>query len=158
MSTLTITVHDSPRPQGSKRHVGRGILVEQSDVKTWREAVKQAATTAMALDGWWLTQHGPVVVHITFTFRRPKGHWRTGRNAHLLKDSAPAVPNNTSHGDIDKLCRGVLDALTAAGVWADDCLVADLHAAKRWSEQAGARIDVTPMTSPWTPDQIGEPA
>ena len=32
-----------PAPQGSKRHVGHGILLEQSKkVKPWREAIKYA--------------------------------------------------------------------------------------------------------------------
>ena len=35
------TVHGLPAPQGSKRHVGKGVMVESSKyVKPWREAVK----------------------------------------------------------------------------------------------------------------------
>ena len=41
---ITIRVYGTPAPQGSKRHVGRGVMVESSKkVKPWREAVKQAA-------------------------------------------------------------------------------------------------------------------
>jgi Holliday junction resolvase RusA-like endonuclease len=41
---LIVTVHGNPAPQGSKRHVGGGVMVEMSKaVKPWREAIKHAA-------------------------------------------------------------------------------------------------------------------
>src|SRR3546814_14230461 len=44
--TVTLTVHGSPAPQCSKRHVGRGRMIESSQkVKPWRQDV-QAATEA----------------------------------------------------------------------------------------------------------------
>ena len=43
-AALTITVHGTPAPQGSKRHVGNGVMVESSKkVKPWRQDVKHAA-------------------------------------------------------------------------------------------------------------------
>ena len=43
MTFLRINVLGTPAPQGSKRHVGRGIMVESSRlVGPWREAVKAA--------------------------------------------------------------------------------------------------------------------
>ena len=53
---------------------------------------------------------GPVCVDLEFYFRRPKNHFGTGKNAHTLKDSVPYHP--CSRGDVDKLARAVLDALT----------------------------------------------
>lgn len=44
---IEITVHGLPAPQGSKRHVGRGVMVESSkNVKPWRSAVVWAAISA----------------------------------------------------------------------------------------------------------------
>ncbi|RAO26495.1 Crossover junction endodeoxyribonuclease [Micromonospora saelicesensis] len=117
---LTITAYGLPAPQGSKRHVGRGVMVESSkNVKPWREAVKAAALD-MRPSGWRPID-APLVVSMVFTFARPKGHYRTGRNAHLLRDAAPVRPATVP--DLSKLIRSTEDALTDAGIWRDDCLV-----------------------------------
>ncbi|WP_307864186.1 RusA family crossover junction endodeoxyribonuclease [Mycolicibacterium fortuitum] len=98
-------------PQGSKRHVGRGILVESSkEVGPWRERVVLAAHEAMAgrpvIDG-------AVAVTLSFVLPRPK--------------SAPKskTPPATKRPDLDKLERACLDALTDV-VFADDSQVISL--------------------------------
>lgn len=68
MTTATIIVHGIPAPQGSKRHLGNGVMVEMSKkVKPWREAVKWAAIEAGVK-----TIHGPVRLSVEFFFQRPK--------------------------------------------------------------------------------------
>lgn len=125
---LTITVLGTPAPQGSKRHVGRGVMIESSKkVKPWREAVKTAAADLVSVAGETgrLTAgfplDGPLLVEFAFTFARTKGHYRTGRNAHLLRDTAPAYP--AVMPDLSKLIRSTEDACTDAGVWADDARI-----------------------------------
>ena len=45
---ITFEVYGQPAPQGSKRHVGGGRMIESSKaVAPWREAVKWAAIEAM---------------------------------------------------------------------------------------------------------------
>lgn len=118
---ISITVYGLPAPQGSKRHVGNGVMIESSKkVKPWRQDVKQAALDAIAgLDGW-TPLDGPLLASMVFSFARPKGHYRTGRNAHLLRDSAPVRPSVTP--DLSKILRSTEDALTGV-VWADDARV-----------------------------------
>lgn len=135
-----------PAPQGSKRHLGNGVLVESSSkVKPWRADVKAAAE--LAIDhprlAPWRTLTEPTHVTVMFRFRRPKSHYRTGRNAHLLRGNAPTHPTSRAFGDIDKLTRSTLDALVAAAVLADDSLIYSLVANKRWcvpDEPPGATI------------------
>ena len=144
---LVISVHGTPAPQGSKRHVGRGVMVESSKaVKPWREAVKYAVIQ-WAQDRYRHGQNtddptwpitGPVTVRVTFTFTRPKSHYRTGRNRHLLRDQAPTWP--AGKPDIDKVLRSTLDALSDAGVWRDDAQVVRVVMAKVYGPTAGARI------------------
>src|SRR5206468_58994 len=68
---------------------------------------------------------GPVDVGLYFYFPRPKSHYRTGRNSHLLKD--PATEYKPSKPDLDKLVRAALDAITQSGrIWRDDAQVAGL--------------------------------
>lgn len=126
---LDMFVPGRPAPQGSKRHVGHGILIESSKaVGPWR--------TTLA----WHAAHlhrGPLLttalaVHLEFVMPRPVA---------CPKRSTPAA---TRRPDIDKIARAVLDALTGV-VWRDDSLIVDLHATKRIAdpgERPGARIRV----------------
>jgi Holliday junction resolvase RusA-like endonuclease len=152
MTEISFRVLGLPAPQGSKRafrnsHTGRIHMVESSaKVKPWRQDVAAAAVRYIeglnvAGVGWELLT-GPVRLQIMFVLPRPKGHWRTGRNAHLLRDSAPAYP--AGKPDISKLVRATEDALTNV-VWRDDSQVVELIAAKMYvngNERPGAHVHV----------------
>jgi crossover junction endodeoxyribonuclease RusA len=102
-----------PAPQGSKRHVGRGIMVEQStNLKPWREAVRQEALKTGAPIAL-----GPVFLDLAFRFARPKSHFNAKG---LLKTSAPK--HVITKPDIDKIERSTLDALTGV-LFKDDSQV-----------------------------------
>lgn len=154
MSSLAIRVIGLPGAQGSKRSFGPGRMVESSPrVAPWRQDVRAAALQAAGDDGWE-TATGPIEVRLTFLFKRPKSHYRSGRNSHLLRDNAPWYPTSRTIGDIDKLVRSTLDALTSAEIFADDSLVCDLgYARKRWAEwgqPSGALILVDRIDGlPW---------
>lgn len=123
---LEVIVRGDPAPQGSKKgfynkHLGRVVLVEMSEkVKPWRESVTaagiEARAGAPALDC-------ALLLEMVFTAVRPKSHYRTGRNSHLLRDGAPVQP--TSAPDLSKLARSTEDALKTAGVYRDDALIAE---------------------------------
>ncbi|WP_435744961.1 RusA family crossover junction endodeoxyribonuclease [Nocardioides sp. SYSU DS0663] len=122
---IAIRVHGTPIPQGSKGArvaKGRAILFDTNAdrLKPWRETIR-----AEAADTWTYrdTLTGPIRVWLRFAFERPASHYRTGKNAHLLRDRAPRFPIGSQHGDSDKLTRAVFDALTDAEVWTDDRLV-----------------------------------
>ena len=116
--SITISVVGLPAPQGSKRHVGNGIVIESSKrVAPWRESVKSAAVEAMG--GIALRLDGPLYLLVTFYMPRPKKP-----KAHM-PDRAP---------DLSKLIRSTEDALTEAGVWADDARVVRVEAEKRYCE------------------------
>lgn len=163
---LTLRVYGLPAPQGSKRHVGGGVMVESSKkVKPWRADVRFAAEELIACDcpdqcgglapGYPLD--GPLVVRMVFSFVRPRSHYRTGRNAHLLRDGAPARPQGPP--DLSKLLRSTEDALTSAGAWRDDARVVEYErAAKVWAgedpealDASGALIVVRPLLVPGVP-------
>ena len=118
---MTITVYGMPAPQGSKRHVGRGIMIESSaKVKPWREAVKWAAVEAMARPDHMPDApmiRGPVRISVAFTLPRPKS--RPKRE--LWPDRKP---------DLDKLVRSTLDAIVDAGAIEDDARVIEVRAWK----------------------------
>ena len=128
---ITITAYGRPAPQGSKRHVGGGRMVESSKaLGPWRDAVKAAALQAR--DAAWTPLDGPLSVSMVFTFVRPKSHYRTGRNAALLRADAPVQPQTAP--DLSKLIRASEDALTDAGIWCDDARVVSFtETGKFWS-------------------------
>lgn len=117
-----------PAPQGSKRHVGRGILIESSKrLKPWREDVRQGALDAIEQHDW--TPPDAVAVGLTFWMPRPKNHPKTRRTIH------------SSRPDGDKLIRGVLDALTSAGAIRDDSNVVKVSAVKVYVHPEHLRYD-----------------
>lgn len=135
-----------PQPQGSTKSFMRGgKVVTTSDnvqLRPWRDAVcwhaRQAAAGTPPFEG-------PVVVSAVFWLPRPAGHF--GRRG--LLPSAPPHPDRARKSDLDKLLRGVLDALTEAGVWRDDNqVVAFGEVAKRYSDKPGACIAVEPAVTP----------
>lgn len=135
MTGYVIEVRGTPAPQGSKRHIGNGRMIEMSKaVGPWREAVRAetARTCSLPLDG-------PLRVQLVFSIRRPRSHYRTGKNNWLLKPGAPAWP--AARPDIDKLARAVLDGLTMGGAWKDDGQVAWLATVKQWGDP-GCRITI----------------
>ncbi len=124
---MTIRVIGTPGPQGSKRHVGRGIMIESSKkVKPWREAVKWAALEVM--EGKSLSVEasincngsisGPVAVEMIFTLQKPKSAPKSRRT---WPDRKP---------DLSKLIRSTEDALTEAGVYEDDARIVKCTATK----------------------------
>jgi crossover junction endodeoxyribonuclease RusA len=125
---LVAAVVDTPAPQGSKTiyRVGQPPVESSKKVAPWREAVKTGIREAPLRPDTIVT--GPVRLRVTFTLRRPKGHYRTGKNAHLLRDSAPPYP--AGKPDVDKLLRSTLDAIVAAGVIADDAQIVECEARK----------------------------
>lgn len=119
-----LEVRGLPAPQGSKRHVGRGIMIESSKhVKPWRQDVRAAAEAWVAARPSLYPIDGPLSVDMVFSMPRPKGHYGTGRNSHQIKASAPVFPQGMP--DLSKLVRSTEDALTSAGLWRDDARVVE---------------------------------
>jgi Holliday junction resolvase RusA-like endonuclease len=153
---LVITVHGTPITQGSKTR-NRKSGVRDSNAETlhpWRDNVRSAAREYSSQPDYQRIEGVPVEVGINFYFERPNSHYGTGRNAHLLKDSAPRRPITIKSGDIDKLIRACLDSLTDAGIWKDDAQVADVSASKWYApggragslDAPGAVISVSELT------------
>ena len=126
---ISFTVPGRPIPQGSMKAFVRGnrahLTSDNPALKDWRAAVGFYALKA----GAELIE-GPIRVDVAFTLQRPKGHFRTGRNASLLRDSAPELP--TTKPDVDKLLRAVLDALTGI-CFIDDAQVTQVNATKSYA-------------------------
>lgn len=124
-------------PQGSKKHVGNGIMVETSKrLKSWRKTVEMRAkliVTDIMIE--------PVEVEVVFWFKRPQRHYLPNG---MVRQSAPVYITNKNKGDLDKHCRALLDSLTKSA-FADDSQVVSLHAVKKYCEtesETGANIRI----------------
>jgi Holliday junction resolvase RusA-like endonuclease len=141
MNRVEFTVLGEPQPQGSKTVIqqkGRRprMIEDNPDTAPWRERVERAARAAM--DGRQV-RTGPQRLSVTFVFRRPAGHYGTGRNAGRLKPSSPLYVR--TRPDVDKLLRAVGDAITGI-VCRDDSQLVVVHAEKHYGEPACAHVVV----------------
>lgn len=128
---IVFTVNGIAAPQGSKNAipiknragtiVGTNVVESSKRVGPWRKRIAAAGEVAMYR---YRAKPfaGAVRVHLRFVLPRPK--------------ATPAVtpPAIKKNGDIDKLARAVLDALTGP-VLVDDCLVVELRCLKRIAEK-----------------------
>lgn len=141
---VSFTVYGTPAQMGSKKafyseKLGRAVITDDNSKqrKQWANAVSAAAADAM--DGRELFV-GPVRLVVRFYFARPQSHYGTGRNAGILKASAPQ--HHAQSPDLDKLIRALGDAMTGI-VFRDDKQIWLIEARREWTEsQERAEVDV----------------
>ena len=80
---------------------------------------------------------GSVTVDMGFFFERPKSHFRTGRYAGILKDSAPEL--HIVKPDVDNCIKWILDIFNDI-IWKDDTQVVEITAKKMYAEEARTEI------------------
>jgi Holliday junction resolvase RusA-like endonuclease len=144
---LTFDVIGTPQQRGSKQarvqynrdgkpvtKDGRVLTFSKDDnekSKAWMDSVRSAAHEAWGRD----LLDEPLALSMVFYFKRPKSHYRTGANKHLLSSKAP-LDCMTSR-DLAKLIRSTEDALTGV-VWRDDKLVCEYLSPMRREYTTGA--------------------
>ncbi len=133
---IDFTVAGVPQPQGSaKAFIPKGwkraiITSDNAKLKPWRQEIAAMATRAIeesysdTISLW----AGAVEVACYFYFQKPKSASRK-------------VTRKITKPDIDKLLRGVLDALTGI-VFRDDAQVVGVQCYKMFDEAPSCRIIV----------------
>jgi len=138
---LTFFVAGIPKPAGSKRgffipKLKRVVITDANpNSKDWKTDVKHAAQEAYQGELW----DGPISVVFKFFQTRPACHFGTGKNAGVLKESAPAWPSKKP--DLLKLARGVEDALTSV-IWVDDAQIVHEELSKSYETRPGVEITI----------------
>ena len=143
-------VEGHPEPMGSKKafpirrmdgSMGVAVTDANKHGKGWQHLVREEAckhATGPLLDS-------PLKVTYQFFLRRPAGHYRTGKNSHLLKDDAPKYPHKKP--DATKLVRGTEDALKGL-LWIDDGQTVSQYNSKNYvdrTEREGVFITIERM-------------
>lgn len=128
---IQFTVYGRPMPQGSKKHVGRGIMVEScKGLKPWRQEISGAAMEATSgLVRPVFAQHVPLEITLRFFFTRPKSV------------SVKKRPSMTTKPDGSKLLRAVEDSLTGV-VFHDDAQLIEFHIRKMYGGPERVEIEV----------------
>ena len=106
---VELRVYGRPAPQGSKRSLGNGIMVESSKrVRPWRQDLMIQTRDQYGSEP--LT--GPLEMEIIFWFPRPQTHYRVigGELSNVVKDNKPTHTTSCSDGDLDKVVRSTLTA------------------------------------------------
>ena len=139
MKQIEFTVQGTPKGQPRVRACIRGKHAGVYDPGTadeWKRAVRDAAKSAMAASG---VSPFDIAVRlgVSFLMPRPNSHRRANGE---LKRSAPYL--HTSKPDLDNLVKATKDALTDAGIWADDSLVVVCRSLKAYSLAPGAIIRI----------------
>lgn len=134
---IELTVIGTPQPQGSLKRTRWGMIPDNPNTKPWRATVAAAAAEV------WAERrliNEPIKVDALFVFARPKGHFRTGRNAHLLRENAPVWCQ--TRPDVDKLARAIGDSL--AGVMLrDDSLIVQWRIRKVYGAPARCELRIS---------------
>jgi Holliday junction resolvase RusA-like endonuclease len=136
-------VFGSPAPQGSKKgfvnpRTMRAVIVDdnKAPLRSWRQDITRTAIEARGQ----IQFTGPVLVEALFYLKRPAAHF----GVHGLKPNAPSYV--MTKPDLDKLLRGLLDAVTASGLWRDDSQVASFgNSRKVYGEQPGVEVWILPL-------------
>lgn len=124
---LEFSIPGTPIPQGSKRHVGNGRMIEANPkLRPWRAEVTRAALRALNGKPIFDKTDG-ILVELQFFLPRPK----------TVTRSMPTVKP-----DIDKLVRAVLDGITDSGIWPDDSQVVKLVATKNYTSDTLGKVFV----------------
>ena len=145
----TFTVEGDPKAQPRQRHyynknLGHVGSYDPGTADGWKQRVSAEAI-----------KHRPncpldvgLRLRIQFRFARPASHYGTGKNAGVLKASAPKF-HMVSKPDLDNLEKAVMDALTDIRFWKDDCLVAKKETGKSWTTmRPGAEISIEVLDPP----------
>lgn len=142
MTCFSFSVIGKPVPQGSKRHLGNGVIVDQAEkrLKPWRSLIYETALNARP-DDWRLD--GAYAVYYAFFYKRPASHLRKNGD---LKPSAPPYCISRSAGDLEKTCRSVSDALTYIA-FNDDSQIVQLTATKQYTiEEPHVIVTITNLS------------
>lgn len=137
METITIQVLGEPNAQKRHRSVRMGGFTRQYDPSSADKGDflslvhKHAPETPYSV---------PLQLDLRFYFSRPKSHYKTGKNAHLLKDNPPEY--HTSRPDIDNLSKFVMDALNKV-YWKDDSYIVSCTVQKMYSDKPRTEIEVS---------------
>jgi Holliday junction resolvase RusA-like endonuclease len=153
MSTISFFVSGEPkaqpRPKAFARNFGGKWMARvytPGSAEYWKSQIAIAAKPFLPT----VPFAGPIKLSQVYYFARPKSHYRTGKNASLLRPDAPV--DHESKPDCENLQKATQDALTQLGFWRDDSQVSKWDGHKVYCDEAnpqpGCWITIAPLNPP----------
>lgn len=145
---VTFTVVGRQIPRGSKKAIPKfkdgkwvgNIIVDSSEDSGGREWMSQVRDDAIRAWGDFRKPlEGPIGIRIDFVRLRPLGHFRTGKNAQLLRQDSPIHP--TGWPDVLKLARAIEDCLSSV-IYRDDAQIVTELLTKRYGTTYTTTVQV----------------
>lgn len=132
-------VFGEPNAQKRHRHASRGKFVQ-----TYDPSVKDKSDFRIVAQQKAPVQpfSKPLFVEIVCYFSRPKSHYGSGKNADVLKPSAPF--HHTKKPDADNCAKFVFDALNGI-FWTDDSIIAGFKVHKAYCIKPRTEVSVFEM-------------
>ncbi len=129
-------VEGHPTTKGSLNWFGKGQVVNaNARTKSWEQWIQW--TWMQSPNYRSLKIEGVATISCRFYFVRPKSHYGTGRNSHLIKDKFLHMtqPCTKRQNDLDKLCRAVFDSLSGLA-YDDDARICNIkETGKFWTDE-----------------------
>lgn len=126
---LRLSALVEPMPAPRPRFTRTGFAFQPKDYQIFMAKLLDVYLRALPVGDPF---EGPCLVALEFVRARPK-----------------TTKLYTPRGDLDNLCKGVLDAATKTGrIWKDDAQIVAISATKRWSrpgEAAAVHMTVLPL-------------
>lgn len=127
---VVLEVLGEPKPLARARH-GRGRTFDPKQNRVNKDTVRFAWQQARAAP----FGREPIQMLVECFFPRPASHFGTGRNANVLKESAPVW--HTKRPDGDNLLKLVKDALNTIA-YVDDSQIVDARVTKAYASAGRA--------------------
>ena len=134
---IKLSILGEPKAQKRHRHVRMGNFVRQYDPSA---SDKGDFLSIVQYNAPKEPFCGALAVAIRFYFTRPKSHFKTGKNSHIMKDTAPLW--HTSKPDVDNMAKFLMDSLNKI-YWKDDSYIADCWITKQYDDKPRTEIDIT---------------
>ncbi len=142
---VKFTVQGTPVAKGRPKFARRGkFTVAYTPKKTvnYETLVKFAFIQHVGAD--FKPFDCPLILRVNAYFPRPKSHYRTGKNAGILKDSAPQ--HMTNKPDWDNIGK-ITDALNEVA-FTDDKLIVTGIVSKHYSDRPRCEVEIDPIATP----------
>jgi len=137
---VKFTVMGTPVAKGRPKFARRGNFVKTytpSKTVNYETLVKLSFIQAVGTE--FRPYDQAICVRVNAHFARPKGHFGTGKNEGVLKESAPE--HMLVKPDADNVIKAVIDALNGIA-FTDDKLIVHIHGSKAYSERPRCEIEI----------------
>lgn len=139
MRTVEIVVYGDPVPQGRPRFTtihGFPRAVDPLKSRNYKQLARFYITQHLKKIQGWKPLENALCVELMFHMSIPSS-WAKKKRIEAANGVIRPIVRN---GDLDNMIKCVLDSANGL-LWADDCVITDLHAKKRYTAEL-ARVEI----------------